>query len=217
MNWSFKMKYHTEVGFKEFSATEKQGTVIFLTEKELTDLYNYKFDNKRLDQVRDKYCFGCYTGLAFSDLDSLTHEHINNGTITKLRNKTKIPLNVTLPLMAIEILKRYQGKYKALPKISHQKFNEYIKECCKIAEINIPTIYKTFPKGIETENIAPKYELIGSHTARKTFITYLYHKTKNVILTAKIAGCSPDIIKKHYVGTDWEMETEAMKKAFNNN
>ena len=64
------------------------------------------------------------------------------------------------------------------------------------------------------EEIAPKYKLIGAHTARKTFIIFLYHKTKDVILTAKIAGYSPEIIKRHYVGTDKEMEKEAMKKAF---
>jgi integrase len=214
MSWSLKMKYHSEQGFRQFSATEKRGTVIFLTKDELTKLYKHNFENERLNQVRDKYCFGCYTGLAFSDLDSLTHEHINNGSLTKLRQKTKIPLNVPLPPQAVKILQRYKGKYKALPKTGHQKFNEYIKECCRIAEINSNTVYKTFSKGIETENIAPKYELIGSHTARKTFITYLYHITKDVILTAKIAGCSPDIIRKHYVGTDRDMEEEAMRKAF---
>lgn len=214
MNWSFDMKYHTANDFKEFSATEKHGTIIFLTVDELFTLYNKDFKSKRLNQVRDKFCFGCFTGLAFADLDSLTHQHINNGTLTKLRYKTKIPLSIPLPEQAIDILTRYQEKYKALPKISHQKLNDYIKECCEAAKINTPTVYKDFSKGITTEKIAPKYELIAAHTARKTFITFLYHKTKDVILTAKIAGCSPEIIKRHYVGTDKDMEKEAMKKAF---
>ena len=128
------------------------------------------FKSKRLNQVRDKFCFGCLTGLAFADLDSLTHEHINNGTLTKLRQKTKIPLNIELPEPAIKIINRYKHKYKVLPKISHQRFNDYIKECCIAAGIDTPTVYKDFSKGVTTEKIAPKYELLGSHNARKTFI-----------------------------------------------
>ncbi len=214
LNWSLKMKYHNEKGFKEFSATEKEPLIIFLTMDELSTLYHKDFESKRLNQVRDKFCFGCFTGLAFSDLDSLTHEHINNGTLTKLRNKTKISLDIELPDQAVEIIKRYQGKYKALPKISHQRFNEYIKECCEIAEIKTPTIYKTFPKGVETENIAPKYKLIGSHNARKTFISNFYNTTKDINLTKKNAGITQDKTLRRYMGTNKEMEKEAMKKAF---
>jgi len=214
LNWSFKMKYHKEKEYKEFSATEKEPAIIFLTMEELSTLYHYDFGNKRLDQVRDKFCFGCFTGLAFSDLDTLTHEHINNGTLTKLRNKTKIPLDIELPDQALEIIKRNQGKYKALPKISHQRFNQYIKECCEIAGINTPTIYKTFPKGVQTENIAPKHELIGSHNARKTFISNFYHITKDINLTKKNAGITQDKTLKRYMGTNKDMEKDAMKKAF---
>lgn len=214
MNWSLKQKYHNENGYKEFAATEKEPTIIFLTMKELSKLYRHDFKNKRLNQVRDKFCFGCFTGLAFSDLDSLTREHINGSTLTKLRNKTKIPLDIELAKPAIEIIKRYQDKYKALPKISHQRFNDYIKECCEKAGIKTPTVYKDFSKGVTTEKIAPKFKLVGSHTARKTFISNFYHNTKDINLTKKNAGITQDKTLRRYMGIDKEMEKEAMKKAF---
>ena len=216
MNWSFKNNYHVETKYKKFSAPEKEPIIIFLTMDELSTLYHYNFKSKRLNQVKDKFCFGCFTSLAFSDLDSLTHEHINNGTLTKLRQKTKILYNIELPQQAVEIVERYQGKYKALPKISHQRFNNYIKECCKIAGINTPTLYKTFPKGKETENTAPKYELIGSHTARRTFISNFLNSTKDITLTMKNAAITQPKTLKRYAGTDKQMEKEAMKKTFGN-
>lgn len=216
MSWSGKMKYHNETEYKKFSATERDKTIIFLTIDELMTLYNHKFDSKRLNQVRDRYCLGAFTGLAFADLDNLIHDHISGDTINKLRKKTKIPLNIPLPKQALEIINRYKGKYKVLPKISAQKFNDYISECCEIAGIKTPTVYKTYPKGKQTENIAPKHELIKSHTARKTFISYMYYTTKDMILTAKIAGCSPDIIKKHYIGIDNDQAKDAIEKAFGN-
>ena len=181
---------------------------------ELSTLYHYEFNSKRLNQVRDKFCFGCFTSLAFSDLDELTPKHINNGTLTKFRQKTKVLHDIELPDQAIKIINRYQDKYKALPKISHQRFNEYIKECCQIAGINTPTIYKTFSKGIEKENIAPKYELITAHVSRKTFITNFYNQTKDTVLTKRNAAISQDKTLKRYMGTDKNMAKEAMKKAF---
>jgi len=214
MNWSLKQKYHSETGYKEFSATEKEPTIIFLTMDELSTLYHKDFESKRLNQVRDKFCFGCFTGLAFSDLDSLTREHINDNTLTKLRNKTKIPLDIELAKPAIEIINRYKDKYKALPKISHQRFNEYIKECCERAGIKTPTVYKDFSKGVTREKIAPKYKLVGSHTARKTFISNFYHNTKDINLTKKNAGITQDKTLRRYMGIDKEMEKKAMKKAF---
>ncbi len=216
LNWSLKMKYHKEKEYKEISAPEKEPTIIFLTMDELSILYHYKFESKRLNQVRDKFCFGCFTSLAFSDLDKLTHEHINNGTLTKFRQKSKVLHDIELPTQAIEIIERYQGKYKALPNISHQKFNRYIKECCKIAEINTPTIYKTFPRGVETENIAPKHELVTSHIARKTFITNFYNETKDINLTKKNAAITQDKTLRRYMGIDKKMAKDAMKKAFGN-
>lgn len=214
MNWSLKKDYHDQVGFMKFSATEKEPTIIFLTMDELSTLYHKDFKSKRLNQVRDKFCFGCLTGLAFADLDTLTHEHINNGTLTKFRVKTGNLIDVELSDPALKIIERYKDKYKALPKISNQRFNDYIREICQIAEINTPTIYKDFSKGVVTEKIAPKHKLVGSHTARKTFITNFYHNTKDITLTKKNAGITQDKTLRRYMGIDKKMEKEAMKKAF---
>jgi len=214
MNWSLDKHYHRESGFKEFTVTEKEGTIIFLTMDELTKLYYFNFESDRLNHTRDKFCFGCFTGLAFADLDGLRSEHINNGSLTKLRKKSKVPLDIELPDQAVEIINRYAGKYKALPKLSHQKFNEYIKECCETAGINTPTIYKDFSKGITSELCEPKYKLVGIHIARKTFITNFYNQTKNMILTKQNAGVTQDKTMRRYMGSNKEMEREAMKTAF---
>jgi len=215
MNWSLKLSYHTSTGFKDFAATEKETTIIFLTLDELFTLYDYDFKNKRLNQVKDRYCLGCFTGLAFADLDNLAHDHVSNDSIKKLREKTKIPLNIPLPQQALDIIERYKGKYKVLPQISIQKFNEYISECCQIAGIDTPTVYISYPKGRKKENIAPKYELIKSHTARKTFASLIYLETKDILLTAQVAGISTDIVKKHYIGLDTEQAQKAIEKVFN--
>ncbi len=214
MNWALKMKYHNEKEYKTFSAPEKEPTVIFLTMDELKKLYHFEYNSKRLNQVRDKFCFGCFTGLAFSDLDKLTSEHINNGRLTKFRQKSKKLHDIELPEQAMKIIERYQGSYKALPKISNQRFNDYIRECCELAGIDTPTIYKTFEKGVEKENIEAKYKLVSSHTARKTFITNFYNQTKDMNLTKRNAAITQDKTLRRYMGTDKEMEKAAMKKAF---
>ena len=67
-------------------------------------------------------------------------------------------------------------------KISSQKFNDYIKELCKEAGIDTPT-KGAVTKVVEVEGkkvkrkvqgIFPKYELISSHTLRKTATTHMY-------------------------------------------
>jgi hypothetical protein len=88
------------------------------------------------------------------------------------------------------------------------------KQCCKEAGIITPTIYKDFSKGITTEKIAPKYELVGAHTARKTFITNFYDRTKDINLTKRNAAISQDKTLRRYMGIDRQMEIEAMNKAF---
>jgi len=81
----------------------------FLTAEELDKITNHKFEILRLDQVRDIFLFCCYTGLAYSDVFTLTTEHMvkdnqNQPWIRKERNKTKNMCNIPLLKPALELL-----------------------------------------------------------------------------------------------------------------
>ena len=87
-------------------------------------------------------------------------------------------------------LESYEG---VLPKIKPQRFNMYIKEVCKEAGINESVLVRKSGKHIRSE----KWELVSSHTARRTGLTNMYkagiptyrcmmisgHKTEQVFLT----------------------------------
>ncbi|MCV9389164.1 site-specific integrase [Reichenbachiella ulvae] len=173
MTWSFDKGYHINLEYKKFKAPEIEKEVIYLTVDELMKFYKHDFKSRKLEHVRDTYCFGCFTGLRFSDIRSLNMSHIRDGYIVKSIQKTgevnnRIPLNK----YALEILKKYEGSiHEPLPIISVQKFNKYLKDCAEEADINSPTAVVRQSGGKRIETVVPKHQLITSHTARKTFVT----------------------------------------------
>jgi len=133
----------------------------FLSEEELSLIMNKKFNNDRLDNTKDVFLFGCFTGLAYSDLKSLTPEHIVKGEDGRMwihtqRLKTDMTSHIPILPMAMQIIEKYQynphcQKYnKLLPVNSNQKMNGYLKEIADLCGI--------------TKNIS-------THMARHTFAT----------------------------------------------
>lgn len=51
----------------------------FLTTEELSRMEELVITNKRLENIRDKFLFQCYTGVAFADLNNLTIDDIVKG------------------------------------------------------------------------------------------------------------------------------------------
>ena len=134
---------------------------IYLTEKELDAIRYKKLSIKRLETVRDIFLFGCYTGLAFSDIKTLRKEHITTDEdgitwIHKPRKKTNQMSTIFLLDFPKQLIAKYenhpevQTSDKVLPVPSNQKMNAYLKELADICGINKP---------------------ISTHTARHTFAT----------------------------------------------
>jgi len=185
LSWSFDHGYHKNIDYKRFKAPEKPKEIICLYKDELFKLYEFEFDSKKLERVRDIYCFGCFTGLRFSDIKDLKQEHIKGDEIQKVIIKTKEFTRIPLNKYALEILHKYEEFKDPLPTISDQKFNQYIKEVCKVAEIDTPITVTKYTGGEVLQETKPKYELITSHTARKTFTT-----------NSLIFGMSESVVKR---------------------
>ena len=124
-------------GFRDFKIKKETLEVIALTEDEFQTLYNFNLKgNRKLDQVRDVFCFACVTGLRYSDLAELKWENIKSDEINIVVKKTKQHLSIPINPFSRAILKKYQGTAYPLPIISNQKMNDYIKELCAKAKID---------------------------------------------------------------------------------
>lgn len=84
----------------------------YLTETELKELMTHKFDNDNLTFCRDVFVFASMTALSFVDIKELTSDQIVdvNGEkwIVSKRHKTKVPFQVKLLPIPLEIIERYR-------------------------------------------------------------------------------------------------------------
>ncbi len=98
-----------------------------LTQEEIDRLQSIELP-ERLDKVRDLFVFSCYTGLAFADMYKFDYNKEvveSNGMkfIDGIRFKTGTEFYTPLLPPAMKVLEKYKFK---LPKISNQKYNDYL-------------------------------------------------------------------------------------------
>lgn len=160
----------------------------FLEKQELKTLLSKNISVPRLAQIRDIFCFCCFTGLAFSDVKQLKSEHLVtdiNGMvwIRKTRQKTKNMCNIPLLDEANKILDRYkdhpycQTQGVLLPVCSNQKMNMYLKELADICGIR---------------------KNLSTHCARHTFATLTLASGATIDNVAKMLGHANVNMTRHY-------------------
>lgn len=178
LRWAKKESLYSYSGKIEYKSKLKGSTVkkvIVLTKEEVQRIKDYRFDDKTkyLEKVRDILIFGCYTGLRYSDIRQLTKAHIKNNAISIVTIKTADPIIIELNDVTKEIIQKYSDydDVKLLPTISTQKANNYLKEIGRLAKIDEPTETIYYNSDGRQSEIKPKYELLTTHIARRTFIT----------------------------------------------
>jgi len=156
-----------------FKVVTEESEAVYLTEDELTKIFNTDFDNSpRLDRVRDLFLVGCWTGCRFSDFSTITPSQIKAGMLHVEQEKTGNKVVIPLHPVVNSILGKYNGVLPEAP--SNQKFNDYIKEVCELAGIDTSETLSITKGGKRISETKPKYQLVSSHTARRSFATNLY-------------------------------------------
>jgi integrase len=191
LRWATRKGYNNNMAFQVFAPRLKmeQKRVIFLEWTELMRLYEYNTLSDHLDLIRDIFCFCCFTSLRYSDVVTLKRTSVHDSYILVTTIKTNDTLQIELNKYSAAILKKYKGvEYPSglvFPVVSNQKMNEALKELCKECKLDTP-ISITYYKGSERiDVILPKYELITTHTGRRTFIC-----------NAIMLGIAPQIVMK---------------------
>ena len=221
LRWAIRNGY-TEVRDAEyydpvFKKVKKP--VIFLTKEELDKLYNLQipktgtviklktYDGKEyektvldaggMERARDLFCFCAFTSLRYSDVVEVRRTDIHEGVMTVTTQKTHDRLPIVLHKNAIAILEKYQDANfaggKALPYITNQQMNRCLKDLCEICGFNTPYTITCYRNGNRYDEVYPKYELIGTHAGRKTFICF-----------ALSNGIAPDVVMKFTGHSDYK-------------
>lgn len=132
--------------------------------------------------------------------------------VAKTKDILRIPLNV----YAKEILSKYFGfgNDKPLPSISSQKTNKHLKEICSLARIDEPVTVVTYRGAERIERTLPKYELVGTHTARRTFVILLLEKGMRPEIVMEITGHKDYRTFKKYIKISSNVKATEMNKAW---
>jgi site-specific recombinase XerD len=168
----------------DYKILDEETDAIYLSSEEIQTIYNLDLsEHPEWIRFRDLFVLGCFTGLRFSDFSVIKPEDIRNGTLYKKQEKADHWVVIPLRPEAHDILvNRFR---KEVPKISNPELNRYIKKVGQLAGIVMPIKISHKRGNQDVETVRPKYELITTHTCRRSFCTNEF-----------LAGTPPELIMK---------------------
>ena len=192
LNDAVNEKLTTNKDFRKFVVYKQETDSIYLNFSELDLIQKLDLSkNLKLDNVRDLFLIGCYTGLRFSDFTNIKTENINGDFLTIETKKTGKRVSVPIHKAIKPIFQKYMDKYnRPTPRpISNQKMNEYIKEVCKKIDSfhNFKSI-KENKAGLTYYTKYQIFELVATHTARRSFATNNFKLGLNSKVIMAITG-----------------------------
>jgi site-specific recombinase XerD len=220
LRWSASKNLTVDNAFMNFKPKLKtaQKTVVFLDAQELKQLTDFEIpeDKKYLEKVRDVFLFCCYTSLRYSDVYNLCHSHIKGSYIDIVTVKTNDRIVIEFNDKSKAIYDKYKDFHfengKVFPVISNQKMNSYLKDLAELAGLDNP-VHQTHYKGNERiETILPKYAVLSTHDARRTFICNALSLGIPANVVMKWTGHSDYKAMKPYIDIADDIKASAMSK-----
>lgn len=181
---------NTEVERKAFKAISEPSESIYLNESELNSLYKLDLsESKHLETARDVFLCGCYTAQRYSDYSRISKDMVKtysgNKVIELIQQKTGEKCIIPIRPELNSILKKYDY---TLPKTYEQKINKYIKEVGEMAGIKEVINYEQNKGGLTVKTKVKKFNLIKTHSARRSGCTLMYLAGILTIDIMKISG-----------------------------
>ena len=201
LNWATERGYNTNLTYKTFKPTLKmtQKKVIYLTKEEMARIRKLELPGELayLDPIRDIFLFCCFSGLRHSDVNNLRRSDVKGDHIEITTVKTADSISIELNDITKAILDKYKDipfkDNKALPNYTNQAMNRDLKELCKLAEINDPIRITSYKGNVRIDEIHPKWELVGTHTGRRSFV-----------VNALSLGIPPNVVMKWTGHSDYK-------------
>ena len=190
---------------KELKAKRVPSEQVVLNADEIRLIENYQPRTEQEKWVKAQFLCEYYCLARSSDIQQLTAENIKGDFLTYVSKKTMVA--TTVPLHK-NFVKYFKQRGKTLDRAS---YNRIIKRICK--NCGICEEVKLFYHG--KVQIRPKYELIGSHTARRSGATELAKRDVPIATISKLMNHTNTLITSRYIFADTRNLGEEAMNFFN--
>ena len=210
---SLDSELRSQCDMSKFHVTKEEVDSTYLNEDELQQLKECDLSKQpHLERIRDWFLLLAWTGSRFSDLEKITKADAENGFVTFRQQKTGNKVTIPLHPVVVDILNKYECQ---MPKIiCNQKFNNYLKEVCKLAGLDKLESTTRTSGGVTKTEQRPQYELVTSHTGRRSFATNMYKRGLPTITIMAITGHTTEKSFLRYIKVKQEEHAQIMATAW---
>lgn len=218
LNWCFDQNYVTKFSTKHIQTKNEQVYNVYLTKNELLKLENLKLSGEE-NTVRDLFLISCETGLRFSDLCELKPQHIQAAQFEVFPKKTRkndATRKVIIPFSqrVQRIVEEYAGRIPTYAYSRISNYNKILRNLCLKAGIDTPCFHYRIVQGKESVIESKKYELVSSHTGRRTFCTLKFLDGMPAHVIMKFSGHTSEQNFLRYLKLDAELTAEKYRDFF---
>lgn len=211
-NYCVEHKYIDNIEWLNIKLLKKEKIVnAALTQSELNNLIKYVPITDSEYFTKYLFVIQCLTGLRWSDANK-----INVNTFNTKDNFIKFSTQKTKTEVIIPITKTLKDFINnndyPIKKLKYGQYLITIREICKKAGIVDLVEYKKIVKGQAAYSKEPKYKLIGTHSARRTFVTLAANNNIPLNIIMKVTGHKNINTLQKYIKTD----DETVYKEFQN-
>lgn len=221
-----RLHNNTEFLSSQFKSVSHDVDSVYLNTEELYKIHQAEIGDKFLEQfypratdsnksgiirsyniVKNRFLIGAFTGLRMSDFNRIDSSNITSGKITAITKKTAQKVVIPIHPVVKEIL---DSGFDMSDSLSEAKTRLYIKDICKFVGINEDVEVRESVGGKLVTNIYPKFKLVGTHTARRSFATNAYKAGVPTISIMKITGHTKESTFLRYIRMSSEENAEIL-------
>lgn len=214
---------------RSFATPFDYSDTIYLTEDQLMLMYRVTIDEQSVQpllknddrrhhnvsrkvaamrKARDMFLIGAFTGLRYSDYSRLKPANIKDGVIRIRNRKTGVTTSVPVHWVVQEIL---DSGYDYEHPLFEQKLNDQIKDVARLAGLTDDVLVTRKLGGKAVEVIKKRYELVSSHTARRSFATNAYKAGIPSLAIMKVTGHKRETTFLRYIRISEKENAEMLK------
>lgn len=186
---------------------------IYLTEEELGQLLVTEFKDATLRETRDWFVAQAYMGCRYSDLGQLamaTTAQLRTGYLTYRQQKTMRRVVIPLHPIVLHIIINNKWEMPKLPRLLI--YNKRLKQMAQVAGLNRLVSVTEIRGGRRRTEVKQQWELVTSHTARRSFATNMFRLGIPTQTIMAVTGHRSERTFMRYIRLSEQEQAETMKE-----